>query len=261
MEIIDALVLGLVQGLTEFIPVSSSGHLVILDAFTPIRSEFDFDVLINIGTLVALILYFRLTIGEIITHITRERDYKLLRNIILSTIPAVIVGGLWSVYLENIRVGEVTIAMLLFVGLIMVILPKIKLPEQYSKTSDLPYIRAIWIGCAQAVALIPGTSRSGATIIAGRLAGFSYKRAAEYSFIIAIPVLFGAIMRTLLTMEGQTFVLNNLTPLILGNIVAFASSYFAINFMIGYLQNKGLAIFGWYRIALALMLILVIIVK
>ena len=261
MEIIDALVLGLVQGLTEFIPVSSSGHLVIIDAFTKIRSEFDFDVLINIGTLLALVIYFKAVIVEIITHITRERDYKLLRNIVLSTIPAVVIGGLWSDLLEGIRVGPVTIAMLLFVGIIMVVISKVKLPEQFSRTNDLPYMRAILIGFAQALALIPGTSRSGATIIAGRLAGFNYKRAAEYSFMIAIPVMFGAIMRTLLTPEGQTFALNNLVPLILGNIVAFASGYFAINFMIGHLQKKGLAVFGWYRIALALVLILVSVVK
>lgn len=256
MSILDAIVLGLVQGLTEFIPVSSSGHLILVDKLTPINGSFAFDVLVNIGTLAALILYFRSKLVEIFKQIFYHQDYHLARNIVISTIPAVIAGGLLANLFasDNIRNIKVVIGALLIVGLLMLVIDKlVKLKSSINKMST---ISAGGIGIAQALALIPGTSRSGITMLAGRMFGLSYKQSAEYSFLIAMPILFGAILRSLFESDTTLFIQNNIGSVITGVLVAFISGYLAIRFMIKFLQTRGLKLFGFYRIILAVTLLL-----
>ena len=190
MSIIDAIILGLVQGLTEFIPVSSSGHLAIIDRLTPISGSFEFDVLVNFGTLLALVIFFRERILEIIERIRGGGDNRLARNIVISTIPAVVAGGLFSDFFESdgVRSEYVVIAMLFIVGVLMIIPWKTETsPDKPESLYRVPKPEALYIGLAQMIALVPGTSRSGITVLAGRLSKLTYKRAAEYSFLMAHP--------------------------------------------------------------------------
>ena len=261
MTIIDAIILGIVQGLTEFIPVSSSGHLVLLDRFTSVESNFEFDVLINIGTLTALMIYFRERLKEIAKRILNGGDQRLARNIVISTVPAVVVGGLFSDLFsgKDTRSEYVVISMLFIVGLLMVIPWKIETtPDKPESLYRVPKPEALYIGLAQVLALIPGTSRSGITILAGRLNKLTYNRAAEYSFLLAIPVMFGAIVKVLLGSEGRDFVSHNLEAMLIGNVVAFVCGMFAISLVMKFLSTSGLWVFGYYRIALAVLLLIIV---
>lgn len=257
MSIIDALLLGLLQGVTEFIPVSSSGHLILLDEYTNVSSSFSFDVLVNIGTLTALIIYFRARLVQLWQQLWGNKDKKLLRNVIISTIPAVIVGGLFADIFasDDVRNRTIVILMLLSVGILMVA------ADRWLKGSKLierlTGKQAFDIGLAQALALIPGTSRSGATILAGRSTGLSYAQAAEYSFLIAIPILSGAIVRALFQSETNALLSSEPLAVSVGIVAAFLSGWLAIDFMLKILRSRGLMMFGVYRILLALTLLLV----
>lgn len=257
MSIIDALLLGLLQGVTEFIPVSSSGHLILLDEYTDVSSSFSFDVLVNIGTLAALIIYFRGRLIELWRQLWGGQDKKLLKNVIISTVPAVIVGGLFADLFasDDVRNRSIVIIMLLSIGIFMVVADRWL---KGNKTIErLAGREAFGVGLGQALALIPGTSRSGATILAGRASGLSYAQAAEYSFLIAIPILSGAIVRSLFQTETNTLLSSEPAAVTIGVLAAFLSGWLAIDFMLKILRRRGLMMFGVYRILLALTLLLV----
>lgn len=251
MSIFDAILLGLVQGLTEFIPVSSSGHLILLAEYTDVNSSFGFDVLINIGTLLALVIYFRRRLAELWRQLVGGRDKKLLINVIISTIPAVIAGGLLIDLFsgDSVRNRGVVIFMLLAVGIAMLLADKFLSGQQ--RLEKLRPKGALGIGLAQALALIPGTSRSGVTIIAGRTGRLSYAQAAEYSFLIAIPILFGAIVRSMFELETMAVLRDETTAVVVGVVAAFISGWLAIDIMLKILRKRGLMGFGVYRILLA----------
>ncbi len=260
MTYLDAIILGLVQGITEFIPVSSSGHLILTDQFFSTQSTFGFDVLLNIGTLAALVIYFRKRLYSIFIGIIRQKNWIIARNIIISTVPAAVLGYFLADRLEDgiFRNTAVVAVMLFIVGLIMVIEPKIRHAKEISLES-LSKPRAVIIGFAQALALIPGTSRSGMTILAGRFSGLSHEKAAEYSFLIAIPILSGALLKTLLETSTQELINSSAGVIVVGITTAFVTGYFAISLMLKFLQNHSLATFGYYRIALALLILLTLV--
>lgn len=258
MSIIDAILLGLIQGLTEFIPVSSSGHLILLSEYGHLDSSFAYDVLLNIGTLAALIVYFRHRIAQLWHELFSGQNKRLLKNVIISTVPAVIAGGLFADFFagDDVRNHTIVTIMLLVGGVLMVLGDKLlrgKGVMDKLRTTD-----AVGIGLAQALALIPGTSRSGATILAGRVSGLSYAQSAEYSFLIAIPILGGAILRSLGQTETMELLSSSLVPVMVGTAVAFVSGWLAIDFMLKVLRTQGLRLFGFYRIILALALLLVL---
>lgn len=260
MTIVDAIILGLVQGLTEFIPVSSSGHLILIDQLTSVESSFAFDVMLNIGTLAALIVYFWPKIIAIIKDLFSGQGH-LARSLFYSTLPVVVIGGLFIGWFESdaLRSSGVVSVMLILVGLAMIGLDKLtKLGPQDVK--ELSISSSLSIGLGQVLALIPGTSRSGATIITARLAGLSYKDAAEYSFLLAIPVIAGAIVRSLFEPETTELWHNHAGSVIVGVLVAYFSGIIAIRFMLGWLSKHGLKNFGYYRLALGLLVILTIVI-
>ena len=256
MSITDAIILGLVQGLTEFIPISSSGHLILIDKLTGVQSSFAFDVLVNIGTLLALVVYFRNNLTELAQNVLRHKDYRLLALIVASTIPALVVGGIWSDVFAGDDVRNLTTVgvMLGVVGVLM--LAADHFWQGQLKIAKLNRPKAWLIGLAQAVALIPGTSRSGATILMGRALGLSNAQAAEYSFLIAIPIIGGAVLRSLFDEPTQALLNGDKTVIIAGITSAFISGFFAIAFLLRFLKTRGLKVFGLYRIILALWLLL-----
>ena len=262
MQTIEAIILGLVQGLTEFIPISSSGHLVIFQTFLSGASDHLFLEFINIGTLAALLVFFRLRIWGIIKDIFVNKNFKLAINLLITAIPAGAVGFVLADFIGDTPFfgSLVVVACTLFiVGVIMVILERLPKASKVQSLEDLPRRRALLIGLAQVLALIPGVSRSGSTIIAGRLAGFNPAKAAEYSFLASLPIMIGVTLKIFLT--DTDYLAANLTGLVIGNVAAFISGLVAVGFLMKFLSRHGLAAFGWYRIGLALVLAAIILIQ
>lgn len=261
MDIFEAILLGLVQGITEFIPVSSSGHLEIVRQIFQFSSEnfHYFLEFINLGTLLALLFYFRKRIWKIITNVFRERNYKLALNIVITCIPAGLAGLILGDLIENSSffnsIFTVAAAMGI-VGLIMVVIDKLPHMSKLDNENHLTPVRALLIGLSQTFALIPGTSRSGTTIIAGRLTGLDSESAAEYSFLASIPLMLAVCLKMFLSTNARAYLFANLGSLLLSNLVAFIVGWVALTFVLSYLKRpKSLQTFGKYRIALACLVI------
>lgn len=258
----EAVILGLIQGLTEFIPISSSGHLVIAQTFLSGASEHIFLEFINIGTMLALFVFFRAKIWAILKDIVSNRNYRLATNILLTALPAGIIGFLLADFIGSsafFASAIVVVFTLAIVGFVMVILEKIPKLSAVEDGEKLPKYRALIIGFAQVLALIPGTSRSGSTIIAGRLMGLKPAQAAEYSFLASLPIMMGVTVKVLFT--DTDYLVANAGTLLVSNLAAFISGLLAVGFLMRYLSKHSLAVFGWYRIGLAIVLATILLVQ
>ncbi len=266
MDIWQSILLGFVQGLTEFIPVSSSGHLELVQQIFQFSGE-NFHLFlefINLGTLLALLIYFRKRIVRIVKNVVTEHSYKLALNILITSIPAGIIGLVLGDVIENNSffnsLYTVAVAMTV-VGLIMVIIDRLPRLSSLKNENSLSPGRALIIGLSQTFALIPGTSRSASTIIAGRLVGLDSESAAEYSFLASIPIMCGVCLKMFLSSTGRSYFATNFGPLLLGNLVAFLVGLFALKFLLGYLKKpKSLQTFGKYRIVLGLLVLGVLLI-
>jgi undecaprenyl-diphosphatase len=268
--IIQALVMGIVQGLTEFLPVSSSGHLIIvpwLFGWTdPFLTSLAFSVMLHLGTLIALLVYFRHDWLRLIPAglaTIRDRsfkgdpDRKLAWLLVAATIPAAIVGALFSDFFET-QVREIgLVAVTLVVGGVILWIADHVGPR--TKTvDDVTFPVAVGIGVAQTIALVPGISRSGISISAGRFAGLDRESAARFAFLMATPITAGAILfegRKLVT--GEAGVAVEVVPLIVGLVASLVSGVIAIRFMLGYLRTRSLDVFVLYRFILAAVVLIV----
>ncbi len=252
MNMLDAIILGATQGITEFIPVSSSGHLLIMQKILGLTANRYFLEFINIGTFFALIIYFRKQIWQIITDVFLRHNYKYARNIIITAIPAGLVGVLLGGWIDNNSLFQnlyiVTIMMFL-VGVLMIFLHKLPHASSVRSGQDLSAKRALVIGLAQVTALVPGVSRSGSTIIAGRFAGMKPAAAAEYSFLVSAPLMAGVILKAIVTKTD--YLMENWQILTISNLVAFVVGVLVVGTMMNYLRTHTLAAFGWYRVVVA----------
>ncbi|MFZ2544501.1 MAG: undecaprenyl-diphosphate phosphatase [Candidatus Saccharimonadales bacterium] len=264
MTIIESVALGLIQGLTEFIPVSSSGHLVIAQNFFFGMSDHMFLQWIDLGTFLALVVYFRRRLMSIIKDIVVRKNYHLARNVLLTAIPAGVVGLFFSRFIETNpffgSIGTVVVT-LGVVGVIMIFIEQLPKASNVKDGDSLSATRAFVIGLVQILALIPGVSRSGSTIIAGRLAGLNAAKAAEYSFLASLPIIGAVLLKLIFTESGRQYYFDNALMLTISNLVAFASGLLAVSFLINYLSKHGLALFGWYRVVLAVVLSVVLLVQ
>ncbi len=253
MSILDGLILGILQGLTEFIPVSSSGHLVLGQHLLGLQSSPAFDSLVNIGTFLALLVFFRKRIIEILMRVFKNRDVRLVRNLLISAVPVGVAGFFFADFFEQplIQAPVVVAVMLAVVGVLMIVVDKLPKLSQVKSEDQLSGWRAVWIGIAQTLALIPGTSRSGATMVAGRLVGLTYAQAAEYSFLLSIPVMAGVVLKGLVGHEGREFIAANFGAFVISNVAAFACGLFAVGFMLRFLATGNFKVFGYYRLVLA----------
>lgn len=260
MSIIEAIILGLVQGLTEFIPVSSSGHLVLLrEAFGLSPKGLTFDVALHFGTLMALVGYFRKDIWLLIQGILGKGIYqKLSWWIVLATIPAMVFG----VLLESAAESAFRTVPRVAINLIVVALLML-LAEWYAKRhkpeTDLEHIsgkQAALVGVAQAAAIIPGVSRSGSTITAGLFLGLDRVTATRFSFLLGAPIMVGAIAKVLLSDDSIHQIGQEPMLFFVGVLTALASGLIAIRFLLRYLAKHTLATFAYYRIALGIIVLL-----
>ena len=269
MNIFETIVLGLTQGLTEFIPVSSSGHLELVQRLLDGggRAE-DFHLfleLINFGTLIALLFYYRKRIFKICRDVFVKRDFHMAINLLLTSIPAGIIGVVLSKFIESnsffSSLYTIAIAMGV-VGLLMIFVEKLPHLSPVKSEEKLSHRRALGIGLCQTFALIPGVSRSGSTIIAGRVMGMDSKSSANYSFMASIPIMIGVCLKSLLSSSSRAYISENFGMLLLSNFVAFVSGMLALTFVIKFLERKGaLSAFGFYRVILASVVLFILLIN
>lgn len=255
MNIFQAVFLGLIQGLTEFIPVSSSGHLVIAQSFLDIREEqILFNVILHIGTLIPIFIIFWSDIKDII--LLKKEKRKETFYILLAIIPTGIIGILFEDFFENLFANAyLTAFMLIITGLILYITEKIENGKK--EVEALKFWQPLLVGLAQGAAIIPGISRSGTTIAASLFQGLNRKAAARFSFLMSIPVIGGAgLLQALKVFESGEFNLE-FSIVISGFLTAVVSGYFAIKILLKVLAENKLNYFSYYCWLVAAVVILI----
>lgn len=244
--------------------MSSSGHLVIGQYFLSGASDHLFLEWIDIGTFLALLVYFRKRLIGIARDVFVKRNYRLAVNVFLAAIPAGIIGLTFSRVIEsNSFFGNVIVvtAGLALVGFVMVILEKLPKLSTVPRSDSMSPLRALVIGIVQIFALIPGVSRSGSTIITGRLMGLSPAHAAEFSFLVSLPIMAGLMVKLISSPSDRHYFGEHLPELVIANLIAFVAGMFAVSFLIKYLSRHSLALFGWYRIGLASVITVVLLIQ
>lgn len=270
LDIIKVIILGIVEGIAEWLPISSTGHLILVgDLLKPSMSdEFMemFNVVIQLGAIMAVVvLYFHKLnpFSPKKTHKQKLLTWQMWIKVLIATVPAAIVGLLFDDILNDIFYKPLPVAvMLILYGILFIIIENRNAGCQPSvnKISELSLNMLLWIGVFQMLALIPGTSRSGATIIGALIIGVSRGVAAEFTFFLAIPVMFGASFLKLVK-YGFAFTLSEFGLLILGCVVSFAMSIVAIKFLIGYIKKHDFKVFGYYRIVLGALIVVVSLIQ
>ncbi|HIX55567.1 MAG TPA: undecaprenyl-diphosphate phosphatase [Candidatus Sphingobacterium stercoripullorum] len=255
MSYIEAIILAIIEGLTEFLPVSSTGHLIIGTAILGIEpSAFVklFTIVIQLGTILSvLVLYYK--------RFFQSLDFYY--KIIVAAIPASILGLLLNDWIDSLLESALMVAVMLVIGgIILLFVDKWFNKPKIQNSDNISYKQAFIIGCYQCLALIPGTSRSASTIVGGMTQTLTRKAAAEFSFFLALPMMFGASVVKLYKFfqEGYTFTPQEINVLIIGNLVGFVVAIVAIRSFIGYLSKYGFKVFGWYRIVVGLIIIVLI---
>ena len=263
--LLKTILLGIVEGITEWLPISSTGHLILADEFIKLNMTADFkemfDVVIQLGAIMAVVvLYFHKLnpFSPKKNHEEKMDTIILWTKVILAVFPAAIIGILFDDWLnDHFYNPPVVAAMLIIYGVLFIIIEnrnKRSRTRPMNDLSRLSYGMALGIGVFQILALIPGTSRSGATILGGILLGCSRTVAAEFSFFLGIPVMFGASLLKIVKF-GLAFTSTQLIVLIVGMVVSFLVSIGAIKFLLGYIKKNDFKAFGVYRIILGLLVI------
>ena len=270
LDVIKVIILGIVEGITEWLPVSSTGHLILVgNVLKPSMSDAFmemFDVVIQLGAIMAVVvLYFHKLnpFSPRKSHNQKMLTWQMWIKVLIGSVPAGIVGILFNDILDEIFYKPLPVAIMLIVyGVLFIIVEKHNAGKKPSvtKISQLSVQMLLWIGFFQMLALIPGTSRSGATIVGALLIGVSREVAAEFTFFLAIPAMFGASLLKLIKF-GFHFTGAEFALLMLGCIVSFGLSVIAIKFLMGYIKQHDFKVFGYYRIVLGALIILWTIVQ
>lgn len=256
-----AVILGIVEGLTEFLPISSTGHLILVNQFAGFTGRFAnmFDVIIQLGAILAVVAYFwkRLfPFGKGKLAAEKKNTWNLWKKALTGVLPALIIGAFLGKYIEDKLFNPVTVAVALVIGgIALIIAEKRKKPGNINSISSLSYKTAFFIGLIQCLAMIPGTSRSAATIIGAMLLGTSRIVAAEFSFFLAIPTMLAASAYSFLK-AGITLTYNELSVLSIGFITSFFIALLVITVFMNYISKKSFKPFGYYRIILGIAVLL-----
>lgn len=267
---IGIIILGIVQGIAEFLPISSSAHLIIFrDVFnigTAVNENMAiaFDIALHFGTLLAILVYFFKDFLNIfikgVTKGYKDNEGKLFYFIIVATIPAAIAGLLFEDVIESIIRGNllITSTALIVMGIIIYLVDKhFKMKKEIN---DLKFKDALLIGSSQVFALIPGFSRSGTTIAAARSLNLKRESSAKFSFYLSAPVVLGAVILTLLKENTMAIISANISMFLVGALVAFITGLICIEFLLKYLRKNDFKVFMWYRIVLAIIVIISILI-
>src|SRR3989344_6241706 len=263
MGIIQAIILGLIQGLTEFIPVSSSGHLVLAHHLLGIAEHgLAYDVALHFGTLVALVAYFwKDLLGYARSLIKKDDNTRLAYLLIAATVPAAVIGYLLESKAESQfrSVRLVGLTMLVFGAIMLLAEYYYRRQAKHTKLDDIQTPQALAMGFAQAIAILPGVSRSGSTITAGLFMGLDRIAATRFSFLLGIPITAGAGLKVLVKNSAFSQIHSETGIFITGVLAAFITGMFAIKFMLSYLAKHSLATFAYYRMGLAALVLAVLV--
>lgn len=273
VEILKAVVYGVIEGVTEWLPVSSTGHMILAeqalkfqlsDAFMEM-----FRVVIQLGAILAvLVLYFK-KLWPFCRDNGRDSGFgrhfrwpvmRLWYKIIVACLPAAVLGFLLDDWLDTYLYNSITVAaMLIIYGVAFILIERRPRPPRTTKLSHIGYKQALQVGAWQVLAMIPGTSRSGATILGGMLCGLSRPCASQFTFFLAIPVMAGASALKLVKffLDGNTLTGTEVIVLLVGCVVAFLISMLAIRFLMDYVKRHTFTVFGWYRIALGVVVLII----
>lgn len=262
IELLKAVFLGIVEGITEWLPISSTGHMILVDEFIRLNMSDSFmemfRVVIQLGAIMAVVLLYFHKLNPFSPKKSPRQKRETMwiwYKVVVGVLPAAVLGFLFDDWLDEHLYNYQTVAlMLVLYGILFIVIEN----HNKGKTGrvqnfrDLSYRTAFLIGVFQVLSLIPGTSRSGATILGAILLGTSRTIAAEYSFFLSIPVMFGASLLKLVKF-GFDFTGMELAILAVGTVVAFVVSVFAIRFLLGYIKTNDFKAFGWYRIVLGIL--------
>lgn len=251
MNTLQAILLAIIEGITEFLPVSSTGHMIIASSFFGIEhDEFTklFTIVIQLGAILSVVvLYFK--------RFFQSFDFYF--KLLVAFIPAVVLGLLFSKKIDALLENPVTVAVSLLIGGILLL----KVDDWFnnSQETEITYLKALKIGLFQCIAMIPGVSRSGATIVGGMSQKLARTSAAEFSFFLAVPTMLGATVKKCYDFYKNGFVLTHdqINYLIIGNVVAFIVALLAIKTFIGFLSRRGFKLFGYYRIIAGIILLVI----
>lgn len=267
VEFLKVVFLGIVEGITEWLPISSTGHMLLVDEFISLQESDAFKemffVIIQLGAILAVVVIFwkkmwPFQIKDKEQPVIKKDIFSLWFKTVVACIPGAVVTILFDNFIEaHLHTATVIAITLIFYGILFIVI------ESWNKTrtpkikdlSDITYKTAFWIGMFQVLSIIPGTSRSGSTIIGALLLGVSRVAAAEFTFFLAVPVMFGLSGLKLLKF-GLHFSATELSVLILGMVVAFLVSVVVIKFLMSYIKKHDFKIFGWYRIVLGIIVLL-----
>lgn len=263
-EILKTLILGIVEGLTEWLPISSTGHMILVDEFIKLNVSKKFMdmflVVIQLGAILAVLVLNLEKLNPFSPYkskLQKQQTFDLWKKVILACVPAAVIGILFNDYMEeHFMTAEVVAGALIFYGVLFIIVENFNRYRnpRVRNLENLDYKTALIIGLFQVLALVPGTSRSGSTILGGIIFGTSRIVAAEFTFFLAIPVMFGASLLKLvkfgLDFSGSEFVI-----LIVGMVTAFIVSILSIKFLLRYIKKNDFTAFGWYRIALGIIVL------
>ena len=264
LEILKVIIIGIVEGITEWLPISSTGHMILVDELIKLNASEEFKsmfmVVIQLGAILAVVvLYFRKLnpFGRSKSLKMRYLTIELWKKIIVACLPAAMLGVLIDDWLDAHLYNGFIVAMALIVyGVLFILIENSnkKRVDSITKVYSIDYQTALFIGAFQILALIPGTSRSGATIIGGMILGASRSVAAEFSFFLSIPIMFGASLLKLVKF-GFHYSMAEIVYLLLGMIVAFLVSIFSISFLLNWIKKNDFKFFGYYRIVLGLIVL------
>lgn len=255
MTILETIIIAIVEGLTEFLPISSTGHMILTAAVLGMKSS-DFlklfTICIQFGAILSvLVIYWR----KFIPHGDKRDWMEFYMKLFVAFLPAVFFGLFFKKYIDQMLESVMTVGVSLLLGGIVLLFVDKWLEK--NEQSELDYFKAFKIGFFQVLAMIPGVSRSGATIVGGMAQGLTRAQAAEFSFFLAVPTMFAATAKDLLDYYQSGFVLNQeqINILLLGNVIAFIVAFLAIKSFIGFLNKHGFKVFGYYRIIVGLLVI------
>jgi len=268
MEFLKTIILGIVEGITEWLPVSSTGHMIVAEDFLKLNVSESFWemflVVIQLGAIMAVIcMYFHKLnpFSPKKSKTQKKATWDIWGKVIVGVLPAAVLGFLLDDWMDEHLYNSTTVSItLILYGILFIAVENRNKARQFSTKSfkHLSYKKALAIGCFQTLSLVPGTSRSGSTILGAMLMGTTREIAAEYSFFLAIPVMFGASLLKIakFVLKTETAITSNeISVLIIGIITSFVVSLLAIKFLVGFVKKYDFKVFGWYRIVLGIVVI------
>jgi len=256
--LLKAFILGIVEGATEFLPVSSTGHLIIVGDLLNFNDDKGkvFEIVIQLGAILAVCWEFRSRLATVATNLGSDAGARhFVLNLAIAFLPAALLGLVLHGYIKDYLFTPLTVALALILGGFAILFIERRAPAVHTDSVDrISYKQALQVGCAQALALIPGVSRSGATIMGGMVFGLSRKTATEFSFFLAIPIMFAATGYDLLK-SRDLLAWADLPMFAVGFVTAFFSALIAVKTLIRYVAGHDFRVFAWYRIALGILVL------